>query len=180
MKYTAACIVGTRDGAERIVDRLRIGEFAADQVSLVYADQSRSGEFSIERDNQADEGAATGAGTGAIVGGALGWLASAGTLLIPGIGPFVALGPILGILGGAAVGAGFGGIAGALVGMGYTEEHARHFEQRLHKGDILVSVQSDDEREIEDARLIFEQEGAEDVASFENVVPAGEGASRTV
>ncbi len=167
MQYTIACIAHSRDQADRIVDRLRTGEFARDKISLVYADQDRSGEYAVERDNQADEGAVAGAGTGAVVGGALGWLASIGTLLIPGIGPLVAAGPIAGILGGAVIGAGFGGIAGALIGMGYNEEHARHFERRIHQGDVLISVQTDRQSEIEDARAIFEQEGAEDITSFQ-------------
>ncbi|MHB9029108.1 MAG: hypothetical protein ACYC9O_10085 [Candidatus Latescibacterota bacterium] len=168
MKYTIACIAHTRDHADRIVDRLKVGEFAADQVSVIYADQDRSGEFVVEKDKQTEEGAAAGAGTGAIIGGALGWLASIGTLILPGVGPLIALGPIAGILGGAAIGAGVGGIAGSLIGMGYTEERARHFEKRIHRGDILISVQTDNQREVDDARAIFEQEGAEDITSFEH------------
>jgi hypothetical protein len=168
MRYTIACIAHTRDDADRIVERLKVGEFAADQVSVIYADQDRSGEYVITRDKQTEEGAAAGAGTGAIVGGALGWLASIGTLILPGIGPLVALGPIAGILGGAAIGAGVGGIAGSLIGMGYTEERARHFEKRIHQGDILISVQTNNQREVEDARSIFGQEGAEDITSFEH------------
>ncbi len=167
MRYTAACVTRTRDQAERIVERLKTGEFAADQISLVYADQERAGEFAIEQDNQADEGAAAGAGTGAVVGGALGWLASVGTLIIPGVGPLIAIGPIAGILGGAVIGAGFGGIAGALIGMGYNEEHARHFEKRIHQGDILISINSDSQEEINDALAICRQENAEDITSFE-------------
>src|SRR5206468_4762230 len=100
-------------------------------------------DFAHEKHTKAPEGATTGAGTGAVVGGALGWLAGIGALAIPGLGPFIAAGPIMAALAGAGVGGTVGGVTGALIGLGIPEYEAKRYEGRITKGGILLSVHSD-------------------------------------
>ncbi|MEO6546262.1 MAG: DUF3341 domain-containing protein, partial [Nitrospiraceae bacterium] len=118
-----------------------------------------------EKNTNAPEGAATGAGAGGVMGGAIGWLAGIGALAIPGIGPFVAAGPIMAMLGGAALGATVGGITGALVGMGIPEYEAKRYEGKLKEGKILISVHSENSTETDRAEAIFKKEGAQDIAT---------------
>ncbi len=89
---------------------------------------------------KAPEGAATGATAGGLLGGALGWLAGIGALAIPGVGPFVAAGPIMAALGGAAVGATAGGITGTLVGLGIPELEAKQYDEKIRGGNITDVV----------------------------------------
>ena len=114
---------------------------------------------------RAPEGAATGAGTGAVLGGAFGWLVGTGALAIPGLGPFIAAGPIMAALAGAGVGAAAGGLTGALVGMGIPEYEAKRYEGRLKEGGILLSVHCDTSDEIKRAKEILERTGAQDISS---------------
>src|SRR5437868_1149996 len=90
--------------AVRIVDRLKMDGFSNNDISALMADKTGTKDFAVQHNTKAPEGAAAGAGTGAVLGGALGWLAGIGSLAIPGAGPLIAAGPIMGALGGAAVG----------------------------------------------------------------------------
>jgi hypothetical protein len=100
-----------------------------------------------------------------VLGGALGWLVGIGALAIPGVGPFIAAGPIMAALGGAAVGGAVGGIAGALIGFGIPEYEAKRYEGKVHSGNILISVHAEDSNDIKRAKEIFERAGAEDITS---------------
>jgi hypothetical protein len=102
---------------------------------------------------------------GAVLGGALGWLAGIGALAIPGLGPFIAAGPIMAALAGAGVGGAVGGLAGALIGMGIPEYEAKRYEGRVKDGGILLSVHCDDSAWTKKAKEILERTGAEDVSS---------------
>src|SRR5688572_9899260 len=131
------------------------------------ADKTSSREFAHEKETKAPEGAVTGALTGGAVGGVLGWLLGIGALSIPGLGPFIAAGPIMAALSGSAVGAAAGGITGALIGMGIPEYEAKRYETNVKEGKVLVSVHADDGDEVRRAKEIFERSGAEDIASAE-------------
>jgi hypothetical protein len=124
-----------------------------------------SKDFSHEHNTKAPEGAATGAGTGAVLGGALGWLVGIGALAIPGLGPFIAAGPIMAALAGVGVGGAVGGVTGALIGMGIPEYEAKRYEGRVKKGGILLSVHSDSSEWTKRAKDIIERTGAEDISS---------------
>ena len=100
-----------------------------------------------------------------MLGGALGWLMGIGALAIPGVGPFIAAGPIMAALSGAAIGAAAGGITGALVGMGIPELEAKRYEAQVKDGNILISVHADDSDEIKRAKEIFERAGARDITT---------------
>jgi hypothetical protein len=114
---------------------------------------------------KAPEGATTGAGAGAVLGGGLGWLVGIGALAIPGLGPFIAAGPIVAALAGAGAGGAIGGLTGALVGMGIPEYEAKRYEGRVKEGGILLSVHSDDSTWTKRAKEILERTGAQDVSS---------------
>ena len=103
---------------ENAVDALRAAGFRSTDISVLFPENVGTKDFAHEKGTKAPEGASAGAGTGAVVGGALGWLAGIGALAIPGIGPFVAAGPIVAALAGVGVGGTVGGITGALIGLG--------------------------------------------------------------
>ena len=159
------CIATNEAQAENIVNRLKAANFSYNDISVLFPDKAGTRHFAHEQHTKAPEGAAAGAGTGGSVGGALGWLAGIGVLAIPGLGPFIAAGPLMAALSGAAVGATVGGITGALVGMGIPEYEAKRYEGRIKSGNILISVHAENSDETRRAREIFEEEGAEDIAA---------------
>src|SRR6188768_3186911 len=123
--------------AERIVDELRAGGFSNNDISVLLPDKTGTRDFAHEQHTKAPEGAATGAGTGGAVGGALGWLVGIGALAIPGLGPFIAAGPIMAARSGAAAGAALGGLTGALIGLGIPEYEAKRYEGKIKEGNML-------------------------------------------
>jgi hypothetical protein len=150
---------------ENAVDALRFQGFRNTDISVLFPANSGSKDFAHEKGTKAPEGATTGAGAGAVIGGTLGWLAGIGTLAIPGLGPFIAAGPIMGALAGMGVGGTIGGIVGALVGMGIPEYEAKRYEGRIKEGGILVSVHCDNWEWIKRAKDLLATTGAEDIAS---------------
>jgi len=164
-KKSVFCIATSSLQANQIVDRLREEGFSNNDISALFPDKAGTRDFAHEKGTKAPEGAAAGAGSGAILGGALGWLAGIGALAIPGVGPFVAAGPIAAALSGAAVGGAVGGIAGALIGMGIPEYEAKRYEGKVKEGGILISVHTDNSDELDRAKKIFEQNGAQDIAT---------------
>jgi hypothetical protein len=159
------CIATSRDQADRIVDRLKIANFSNSDISALFADKNTSQDFAHEKNTKAPEGAVTGAGTGGAIGGALGWIAGIGALAIPGIGPFIAAGPIMAALSGAAIGAAVGGITGGLIGLGIPELEARRYEGKLKEGNILISVHTENSDQITQAKDIFTNSGAQDICT---------------
>lgn len=171
MSTSVICIATSEAQATRIVSRLRLAGFLSNDISVLFPDTSGTRDFAHEQHTKAPEGATTGAGAGGVVGGALGWLAGIGALAIPGLGPFIAAGPIVAALSGAAVGAALGGVTGALVGMGIPEIEAKRYEGKIKAGNILISVHSDDGEQTKLAKEIFEQEGGEDITSASESKP---------
>jgi hypothetical protein len=158
-------IATTYSQTERIVDALKAAGFANTDISVLLPDQDGTRDFAHEKNTKAPEGAVTGAGTGGVVGGVLGWLAGMGSLAIPGVGPFVAAGPIMAALGGAAAGSALGGVTGALVGLGIPEYEAKRYEGKLREGNILISVHSDNSKQTDRAEEIFKRADAHDISS---------------
>jgi hypothetical protein len=166
-------IFESRIGAERAIDNLMGAGFRSDDISVLAPDQDATRELATEKNTKAPEGATTGAATGGVVGGTLGLLAGIGALAIPGVGPLIAAGPIMGALAGLGVGATAGGIIGALVGMGIPEYEAKRYEGRVKNGGILVSVHCDTSEWVSRAEDVLKQSGADDISS------AGEKAAST-
>jgi hypothetical protein len=158
-------IYATRNQVENAVDELKAAGFRNTDISVLFPENVGTKDFAHEKDTKAPEGATTGAVTGGAIGGTLGWLAGIGALAIPGVGPLIAAGPIIGALSGLAAGGVVGGIAGALVGMGIPEYEAKRYEGRIKKGNILLSVHTDSSDWAKKAKTILEETGAEDIAS---------------
>jgi hypothetical protein len=150
---------------ENAVDNLREQGFRNTDISVLLPENAGTKDFAHKKNTKAPEGAATGAGSGAVVGGALGWLAGIGALAIPGLGPFIAAGPIVALLAGVGVGGTLGGLVGAMVGMGMPEYEAKRYEGRIKEGGILLSVHCDNSDWVKRAKELLQQTGAEDVAS---------------
>ena len=154
-----------RPQVEQAVDTLLDAGFRSEDISVLLPDNVGTKDFAHEKNTKAPEGATTGATTGAVAGGTLGLLAGIGALAIPGLGPFIAAGPIMAALSGAAVGATIGGITGALIGLGIPELEAKQYEKKIRDGNILISVHTDDSEERSRAKEILEREGACDVST---------------
>jgi hypothetical protein len=151
--------------AEGAVVALQAAGFRSTDISVLFPENEGTKDFAHEKGTKAPEGAATGAGTGAAVGATMGWLAGIGALAIPGLGPFIAAGPIMAALAGAGVGGAVGGLTGALIGMGIPEYEAKRYEGRVKDGGILLSVHSDNTDWTRRAKKILEDTGAQDIAS---------------
>jgi hypothetical protein len=158
-------IYETQIGVESGVDALQAAGFRYTDVSVLFSDNQGTKAFAHEKGTKAPEGATTGAGTGAVLGGGLGWLVGIGALAIPGLGPFIAAGPIMAALAGVGVGGAIGGITGALIGMGIPEYEAKRYEGRIKEGGILLSVHSDNSDWTKKGKEILERSGAQDVSS---------------
>jgi Protein of unknown function (DUF3341) len=158
-------IYRNRVEVETGVDTLRREGFRNTDISVLFPENEGTKDFAHEKNTKAPEGATTGAASGAVLGGGLGWLVGIGALAIPGLGPFVAAGPIMAALAGAGAGGAIGGLTGALIGMGIPEYEAKRYEGRVKEGGILLSVHSDDSNWTKRAKEILEQTGAEDVSS---------------
>jgi hypothetical protein len=154
-----------RTSVENAVDVLRQENFRNTDISVLFPENQGTKDFAHEKNTKAPEGAAMGAGSGAVIGGTLGWLTGIGALAIPGVGPFIAAGPIVAALAGVGVGGAIGGIAGALIGLGIPEYEAKRYEGRIKEGGILLSVHCDDSNWTKRAKEILERTGAQDVSS---------------
>jgi hypothetical protein len=151
--------------AETAVDTLVQAGFPSANISVLLQDYRGTREFAHEKETKAPEGTTTGVTAGGVIGGALGVLAGIGALAIPGVGPFIAAGPIMGGLAGLGVGGAVGGLIGALVGLGIPEYEAKRYEGRLKKGGVLLSVHCDTSEQIKRAKDLLKGTGAEDIAS---------------
>lgn len=164
MSASVFCIAPSDVVANAIVFRLKNAEFRDNDISVLFPDKSTTRDFAHEKNTKAPEGAVAGAGAGGVIGGTLGLLAGIGLLAIPGLGPFIAAGPIMASLGGIAAGATLGGISGALIGMGIPELEAKRFEGKLKDGNILIAVHAEDSKREKAAKEIFESEHATDIS----------------
>lgn len=158
-------IYSTRAMAESAVDRLIASGFRNEDVSVLLQDNVGTKDFAHEKQTKAPEGTTTGVVTGGAIGGTLGLLAGIGALAIPGLGPFIAAGPIMGALAGLGTGGAVGGMIGALIGMGIPEYEAKRFEGRIKEGGILLSVHCDSGDWVSKAKDILKHTGGEDISS---------------
>ena len=144
---------------------LRNAGFRSTDVSVLMPENAGTKDFVHEKDTKAPEGATTGAASGVVIGGVLGWLVGMGALAIPGLGPFIAAGPIVAMLAGAGAVGTVGGLVGSLIGLGMPEYEAKRYEGRVKSGGILLSVHCDDANWVKRAKTILEETGAEDISS---------------
>jgi len=159
-------IYSTRVAVENATDSLKKAGFPSSDISVLLPESlGEPKEMGTEKATKAPEGTAAGVTAGGVIGGTLGLLAGVGLLAIPGLGPFIAAGPIMAGLAGLGVGGAVGGLTGALIGMGIPEFEAKRYEGRLQKGGILLSVHCDTSDEIKRAKEVLKVTGAEDVSS---------------
>jgi hypothetical protein len=154
-----------RSAAESALTSLKNSGFSNSDISVLLPDNIGAKELATEKSTKAPTGAAIGAGSGAAIGGALGWLAGVGALIIPGIGPVIAAGPIIATLAGIGVGGALGGFTGVLIGVGIPEYEAKKYEGRLLEGGILLAVHCETAEELQRAKQQLEVTGAEDISS---------------
>lgn len=166
-------LVTTSAQAEQIVAALQSSGFSTQDISALLSDENATRDFAHEKNTKAPEGSAVGATAGGVLGGTLGVLAGIGTLAIPGLGPFIAAGPIMAALSGAAAGATVGAITGALVGLGIPELEARQYETKVKGGNVLISVHTETAEQRARAKEVLTQYGASDIATAgEKSVPS--------
>ncbi|GAC1497823.1 MAG: hypothetical protein NVS1B6_03670 [Steroidobacteraceae bacterium] len=158
-------IYSSPEHAERAVDTLIAAGFASPDISVLAPDTRTTKDFAHEKNTKAPEGTTTGATAGGVIGGTLGVLAGVGALAIPGIGPFIAAGPIMAGLAGLGVGGAVGGLVGALVGMGIPEYEAKRYEGHVKNGGTLLSVHCDTSAEVARAKDMLKSSGATDISS---------------
>lgn len=166
-------IFNDRASLERAVDQLKLSGFRNSDISVLMQDEGQTTDFAHEKSTKAPEGVAAGASTGILGGSILGWLAGAGALAIPGIGPFVAAGPIMAAIAGAGIGGAVGGITGGLLGLGIPEYEAKRYETFVKEGGMLISVHVDDREWSSKARDLLENCGARDVAQVGETADKG-------
>src|SRR6202140_4655186 len=159
-------IYASRIAVENAAESLVRSGFLTSDISVLLP-ESLGGprDMGTEKATKAPEGTAAGVAAGGAIGGTLGVLAGVGLLAIPGLGPFIAAGPIMAGLAGLGVGGAVGGVTGALIGMGIPEFEAKRYEGHLQKGGILLSVHCDTPGEIMRAKEVVKSSGAEDVSS---------------
>jgi hypothetical protein len=154
-----------RGNLEAAIDMLRRQGFRESDISALLPDTAATKDLAAEKHTKAPEGAAVGAASGGVIGGTLGLLLGIGALAIPGLGPFIAAGPIMATLAGAGVGGAVGTLSGALIGMGIPEYEAKRYESWLNKGGMLLAVHADDRDWAKRAKTVLEQCGAKGVDS---------------
>jgi hypothetical protein len=165
MAKAVYCLASDNSQARGILEMLQKEGFSNNDISVLWPDKENEFGVTAEKSTKAPEGSVTGATTGGVLGGILGWLAGVGALAIPGIGPFVAAGPLMAMLGGAALGASVGGVTGALVGLGIPEYEAKRYEQGLREGKVLIACHTETDDEAKRIESMFKTAGASDVST---------------
>lgn len=165
MNSIVMCIAHSRTQTDAVVAELQHRGFGADTVSVLFSNDSQALISGADPTSRAPEIAAAGAGFGGMVGGAVGLLAGLVALAIPGVGAFLAVGPLLGALTGAAAGASVGGIAGALLAMGMPEGEAARYQTRVKNGDFLISVHVSALTDEAKVQTVFRNQSADDITT---------------
>jgi len=157
---TVSAIFKDRSSAERAVSELRDKGFDK-EISVVAKDGIEGEDAHKEESNSVVMGGDSvmdGAVSGGVLGGLAGLAIGASALVIPGIGPIIAAGPLAGVLSGATT----GGLAGGLIDWGIPAQRSRHYEERVKQGDTLVSLRTYEDK-IDEASQVLRQFGAQEV-----------------
>ncbi|HSI85395.1 MAG: hypothetical protein ACAI35_12385 [Candidatus Methylacidiphilales bacterium] len=165
MNTSVFATVSNRSQTESILAKLHAFGFTASDLSVLYSDSTAPRDLKVTNSTKSPEAAVIGGTSGGVLGGIAGWVLGAGAIAIPGVGPFIAAGPIMAALSGVAIGASVGSISGALAGLGITELEAQQYEGKLREGNVLISVHCESSEEVSRAKQILEEEGAKDICS---------------
>lgn len=147
----------------RAIDLLRVAGFRASDISALTSDPAMTQQLAHEKHTKAPEGAAVGAAAGGAIGGTLGLLVGLGALVIPGLGPLIAAGPLVAALAGAGAGGALGTLTGALVGMGIPEYEAKKYESFVQGGGSLLAVHADDREWADKAKHVLASANAKGI-----------------
>jgi uncharacterized protein YcfJ len=173
-RHSVFGIFRDQSALDRTINILKSQNFRNSDISVLMQSTQGTRDFAFEKHTKAPEGATTGAATGAVAGGIFGWLVGAGALAIPGLGPFIAAGPIMAAIAGAGLGGTVGGVAGGLIGLGIPEFEAQRYEGYVKEGGMLISIHVDDSKWEAKAREILEENGAMNIATTSEKKPGKE------
>ena len=167
MKNAVYGVLKNRNNTSYVINQIKSAGFEDSDISVLSAGESSKGTETLhsDKDTKAPEGAMTGGAVGAGAGALVGLLAGIGALAIPGLGPFIAAGPIVGALSGAGVGAAAGGIVGGLIGLGIPEHEAKVYQERIQSGDLLLGIHIESNDESLRAKRILETCGVENISA---------------
>ena len=152
----ALTVVGVYDTHERAVEavrELRGAGIPGEEISIFAPDPREPGNYSDELGAKVLQAGGTGLAAGGVLGALSGLAAGLTGLAIPGIGPFVAAGPLAGAIAGLVGGASVGGFAGLLVGLGLPRDAAEEYQRQLQEGRTLVFVHPDGDFALAEATL---------------------------
>lgn len=166
-------IYPTATQAEVGVDMLIAGGFTSAGISVLLPERpnnqphpvAAASAQPVPQTTKAGSATAVGATAGGALFGALALLAGAGALAIPGLGPFIAAGPLVAGLTGLGVGGAVGGLGGALIGMGLKDDEAKRYASQIAEGRTLLVANCDDAAAVTKAKSILEASGAQDVTA---------------
>jgi hypothetical protein len=159
-KPTLVGVFESRSEAEIALDELRQAGFDERDLGFVIrGDEAVAGGTITDAALTKDcPGVVKGMVAGGLAGGLLG---AAAMLVVPGVGPLLAMGVLASVLGFGAAGVATGGILGALVGLGISEEEARVYEKEFHAGRAIVTVHAG--QRAQQARDILGRHGAQNI-----------------
>jgi hypothetical protein len=161
-------IFSDRLSTENAIETLKAAGFRNTDISSLFPDDIPTQSRAQRKGTRAVHGAVKGAGLGAVIGSALGWLAAVGTLPVPESATLLATAPGLTSLASLGAGSMVGILIGALAGR-RIPRYREHYEGRVRRGDILISVHCDDPQWTKKAMVILKRTGAADIASTRKV-----------
>lgn len=170
---TVLGVFPSTEAADKAIADLEQMGFSSGDISVIMRQEEGGAPRSGRRAAVArDTGA--GATTGGAIGGVAGLIIGIAAITVPGLGALVAAGPLAVALGlvqigattlaGAITGAAAGGIIGALIGLGVPEEKAKAYEEAVRKGQVLLAVTTQVEKEPK-VNEIFDKHGAAEICS---------------
>ncbi len=165
MNKTVVCVLSAPQQPEPLFEALREAGFDDNDISVAWLDESHHGQSKEAEPSATDAPglAIAGASTGSYLGGTLGIFAGVGALVIPGLGPLYALGPLLSMFTGAAAGAAIGSMMGGLVGLGIPETEAARYDTLIRQGRMLISVKASNVERAKRAEEICLAHGGQDL-----------------
>jgi len=150
---------------QKAVEELQtLASVPVQDISVLLPDHEGTPNLGAVNSTKVPEGATIGGVAGGVAGGTVGLLAGMGALAIPGLGAFIAAGPLLGALSGAAAGMALGGLSGALVGTGIPEYEAKAFEKRLSDGGYLLAVHVPNAEQAVEITNVLKRNGFSDIS----------------
>ncbi len=141
--------------------------------------QSNRGDLGVEKHTKAPEGATTGVTTGGLIGGVLGLLAGIGTLAIPGLGPFIAAGPIMSTLAGMGAGGALGEILGAIIGSTIPEHEVKRYGNMIQEGGVLLAIQTHSDDSANHIKDILRNNQVQDISVSSNAITSKNSKNRS-